>query len=184
MTYNLRSVQRLFQALRDKKTGAMRRMANQETRSVSRRARMNKIVIVGGCLLGLALACIPAYANPINKKITLSCNVSAGADVISGDATTITLCAPSTPPCNGETFDCLSTLTTPISCDSGGTISMTVSCDAPWKVGGFFAHIDASSSLGTGGKDIPPSPLGGKGYSVTFSTYPGSANDTVTFTVK
>jgi len=34
---------------------------------------MNKIVIVGGYLLGLALACIPAYANPINKKITLSC---------------------------------------------------------------------------------------------------------------
>ena len=145
---------------------------------------MNKILTVFFCMLGLAVACIPAYANPINKKITLSCNVS-GTDVISGDVTTMTLCAPSTPPCTAETFDCLSTLTAPISCDtSSGTISMTVSCDAPWKVGGFSAQIDASSSLGTGGKDIPPSPLGGKGYSVTFSTSPGSANDTVTFTIK
>ena len=39
---------------------------------------MNKIMIVAGCLLGLALACIPAYASPTDKKITLSCNVSCG----------------------------------------------------------------------------------------------------------
>ena len=29
---------------------------------------MNKIMIVAGCLLGLALACIPAYASPTDKK--------------------------------------------------------------------------------------------------------------------
>lgn len=148
-------------------------------------ARMNKVLTGFLCVLGLAAACIPAYANPINKKITLSCNVSAGSDFISGTVTTMMLCAPSTPPCTAATFDCLSAPTPPISCDtSSGTISMTVSCDAPWKVGGFFAHINGSSSLGTGDKDIPPVPLGGKGYSVTFITNPGSVNDTITFTVK
>src|SRR6185437_13207311 len=69
--------------------------------------RMNRIMIVLGCLLGLALACIPAYASPTDKKITLSCDVSAGSDIITGTAT-VTLCAESgkTTPCTGATFDC------------------------------------------------------------------------------
>jgi hypothetical protein len=141
-------------------------------------------------LLGLAVACVPAHANPTNKNITLSCNITAGSDVITGDVTTMNLCAPSTPPCSAEIFACPSI---PIYCASNGAnndpVSITVPCDAPWKVGGFQAQIDATSFLsngtliGSGGKDLNTT-LGGKGYSVTFSTSPGSANDTVTFTVK
>jgi hypothetical protein len=67
---------------------------------------MNKILTLSCCLLGLAVACVPAYANPFNKKITLSCDVTAGTDVITGDVTTMTLCAPSTPACTAETVDC------------------------------------------------------------------------------
>jgi hypothetical protein len=150
---------------------------------------MNKILTVSCCMLGLAIACIPAYASPTNKKITLACDVTAGTDVITGDAT-VTLCAPSgLSPCTGATYDCPST---PISCDSSGLkapISITVSCSAPFKVGGLTAIISASdydsagNLIGTGGSN-PNSTLGGKGFSTTTGTYPGSVNDTVTLTVK
>jgi len=32
-----------------------------------------KLLIVVGCLLGFALAWIPAYASPTSKKITITC---------------------------------------------------------------------------------------------------------------
>jgi hypothetical protein len=66
---------------------------------------------------------------------------------------------------------------------------MKVSCDAPWKVGGFHVIAGATdydslgNTIGSGGKDVTTT-LGGKGYSVSFSTDPGSSNDTVTFTIK
>jgi hypothetical protein len=150
---------------------------------------MNKILTVSCCMLGLAIACMPAYANPTDKKITLSCNVAAGTGVITGDAT-VTLCAGSGSfPCTGATFNCPST---PISCDSSGVkapISITVSCSAPFEVDGLTALINvkdydsAGNLIGTGGSN-PNSTLGGKGFSTTTGTGTGSVNDTVTLTVK
>ena len=36
--------------------------------------KRTKILVAVGCLLGLALARMPAYASPTNNKITLACN--------------------------------------------------------------------------------------------------------------
>src|SRR5579872_6726576 len=47
--------------------------------------RMNKIVIVAGCALGLALAWIPAYASPTSKKVTITCNSATGV-LVTGTA--------------------------------------------------------------------------------------------------
>lgn len=152
---------------------------------------MNKIMIVAGCLLGLALACIPAYASPANKKITLSCDVSSGTDAITGTLT-VTLCAASgSTPCTGDTFVC-PTDPTPLSCDSSGAngvpISVTVPCSAPFKVDGLIIDLQATDtdSVGnvtTGGAN-PTSTLGGKGYSISINTNPGTATDSVSVTVK
>jgi hypothetical protein len=150
---------------------------------------MKKILTVSCCMLGLAIACMPAYASPTDKKITLSCDVAAGTGVITGEAT-VTLCADSAPfPCTGATFNCQST---PISCDSSGLtapISITVSCSAPFKVDGLTAMINVTdydsngNRVGTGGSN-PNSTLGGKGFSTTTGTGSGSPYDTVSLTVK
>ncbi len=160
---------------------------------------MNKIMIVAGCLLGLALACIPAYASPTDKKITLSCDVSSGSDVITGTVT-VTLCAASgSTPCTGDTFVC-PTDPTPLSCDSSGAngvpISVTVACDSlTFKVSGFHEVISATDYavdpstggpgyvIGTGPSDVINA-LGGKGYSISINTNPGTVTDSVSVTVK
>lgn len=156
---------------------------------------MKKALTVSCCLLGLAIACIPAYASPTRKKITLSCDVSAGADVITGSAT-VTLCDSASPLCSGATVACA-----PVACDSSGAtapISVTVPCDSTtFKVDAFYATIgasdysvdpntDALTLIGTGGSDLPPTALGGKGYSLSVNTVAsgGSANDLVLFSIK
>jgi hypothetical protein len=152
---------------------------------------MNKIMIVAGCLLGLALACIPAYASPTNKKITLSCNITAGTDMITGTAM-VTLCDSAL--CDGQTFSC-----DPVDCDSSGVtapISITVACDSlTFKVAGFQEVIDAKdyavdantagpgNIIGTGGSDVINA-LGGKGYKVQINTDPGFVTDSVALTIK
>jgi hypothetical protein len=87
---------------------------------------MNKVLALSCCLMGLEMACAPAYASPTNKKITLSCDVTSGTDVITGTAT-VTLC--DTPNCSGGTQ--VACLANPISCDSSGVsapISITMPC--------------------------------------------------------
>ena len=127
---------------------------------------MNKIVIVAGCLLGLALAWIPAYASPTSKKITVTCNSSDGGEVVLGDAT-VTLCV-SLATCIDPTK---SVVCPEVFCDSSGVnqpISITVSCDAPFKAGAATGQVDFSDSEGsTGGSSPSIEPLNGKGFSVS-----------------
>jgi hypothetical protein len=149
---------------------------------------MNKIMIVAGCLLGLALACIPAYASPTNKKITLSCDIAAGSDTITGYAN-VTLCSSIdltlVDPCVGPT-SCGQ-----VNCDSSGAtdpISITVPCIASSKVGGLIIDLeatdtDSAGNVTTGGAN-PTSTLGGKGYSISINTNPGTVTDSVSVTVK
>jgi hypothetical protein len=137
---------------------------------------MNKIVIVAGCLLGLALAWIPAYASPTSKKITVTCNSSDGGEVVLGDAT-VTLCV-SLATCTDPTK---SVVCPEVLCDSSGVsqpISITVSCDAPFKAGAAMGQVDFSDSEGsTGGSSPSIEPLNGKGFSV--SAFPDTnPNDT------
>ncbi len=148
---------------------------------------MNKILTVSCCLLGLAVACVPAYASPTRKKITLDCS-SAAPDIITGNAT-VTLCGSSpTGVCGGDMYVCPST---PVYCDSSGTtapISTTVQCTAPFKVDGMTATIGfidydgsiSSTTIITSGGSSPGSTLSGKG----FVTTTGSGSDTVSLTVK
>jgi len=137
---------------------------------------MNKIVIVAGCALGLALAWIPAYASPTSKKITVTCNSSDSGEVVTGDATVI-LCV-SLATCTDPNQ---SVICPEVFCDSSGLtqpISITVSCDAPFKAGAATGQIDFSDSEGsTGGSSPSIEPLKGKGFSV--SAFPDTdPNDT------
>lgn len=148
---------------------------------------MKKLLTVSSCVLGLVLACIPAYASPTSKKITLDCS-SVAPDIITGNAT-VTLCGSSTTGvCGGLTFTCPST---PVYCDSSGAtapISTTVGCIAPFRVDamsatiGFIDYAGSISSttiIDTGGSS-PASTLSGRG----FTTTDGYNSDTVTLTVK
>ena len=149
---------------------------------------MNRIMIVAGCLLGLALACIPAYASPTNKKITLSC-ASTASDSITGSAT-VTLC---------ETTNCAnisgddSITCPPVACDTSGTVSITDVCSTdaattPFKVSAVSVNIcykadeDGQEACtphpGTGGGIA----VGGKGFFTVVG--PGNDSDTVSLTVK
>ncbi len=149
---------------------------------------MNKIVIVAGCLLGLALACIPAYANPTSKKITLSCASVAG-DSVAGSAT-VTLCE--TTNCGSVPGDD-SVTCPPVTCDSTFTVSMTNVCStdvatAPFKVGAVSANICYQADE-DGGETCTPHPGTGGGIAVTGKGFftvvgPGNDSDTVSLTVK
>jgi hypothetical protein len=165
----------------------MKGMANQDSTSIARRARMNKLMIVSGCLLGLALACIPAYASPADKKIALSCNVASGNDVVSGYVK-VTLCSSIDPSLVDE---CVGPTVCPeVFCNSNGAdqlpISITMPCSAPSKVGGLAIDLEATvtDSLGnvinTGGAQ-PTSTIKGKGYSLSVAPV---LNDAVSLTVK
>ena len=86
---------------------------------------------------GLALAWMPAYASPTNKKITLTCNSPNAGDPISGSVT-VTLC---------DTTACDNSLVCPVvNCETGGTISVTQACSTdnattPFKVGAVSVNI-------------------------------------------
>jgi hypothetical protein len=151
---------------------------------------MNKILTVFLCVLGLAVACIPAYANPTNKKITLTC-ASVTGDSVTGSAT-VTLCE--TTNCGSvvgdDSITCL-----PVTCDSTSTVSMTNVCSTdaatvPFKVGAVSVntcyHEDEDS------QDVEhctPHPGTGGGIAVTGKGFftvvgPGTDSDTVSLTVK
>lgn len=150
---------------------------------------MNKVVIALGCLLGLAAACIPAYANPTDKKITLTCS-SLAPDNVKGSAT-VTLC---------ETTNCGNTLgddsiTCPqVMCDTAGTISVTSVCSTdsagtPFKVGAVSVNVCYQQDEEQQGATCTPHPGNGGGTAITgkgFATAvaPGGDSDTVSLTVK
>ena len=151
---------------------------------------MNWRLTTSNCLLVLTMACAPAYASPTQRKITLSCDVTAGSDVITAQETTVTLC--DTPDCSasGNSVACLSSGAT-IECNSAGQngvpLSVTMPCDpAPFKVLGFYEHVDTTDYLSNGtivygASDVTGS-LGGRGYRT--NAYTGSINDSVTFIIK
>ena len=147
---------------------------------------MNKIMIVLGCLLGLALACIPAYASPTKKKVVITCEVPASSsDDITGDAT-VRLCAsPDTCPAPIEGPVDGTVLCPEINCDSSGLtafISVTVSCDASFKVGGVNAGMSYIDSDGTVNGTTFNSTLNGKGVVFPYGN-PGDL-DSVSLTIK
>ena len=122
-----------------------------------------KILIVVGCVLGLALAWIPAYASPTSKKITVTCTSTKG-DVVIGSAA-VTLCS-SIDPTLPDAQQCIRPTICPttVTCESTGTISSTMVCSAPYKVGGVSITIGcqdgSDSSCGTSYSNQPVS--GGK----------------------
>lgn len=142
---------------------------------------MNKIVIVAGCVLGLALAWIPAYASPTSKKVTITCN-SATGDSVTGTAD-VYLCSSidtsATDPsnqCVGAT-QCLSDFT----CDSTGPISITMPCVASFKVGGVYVAIGCTDATDSCGTTHISTLKGGKGVDLSAGSSDG---DGVTVTVK
>jgi hypothetical protein len=67
---------------------------------------MSRSLSVLICVLGIAVASIPAYASPTSKKVTFTCN-SFAPNVITATAT-VTLCDDTPGPnwCTGQTFVC------------------------------------------------------------------------------
>ena len=147
---------------------------------------MNKIVIASCCLLSLAVSCIPAYASPTDKKITVACDVAGGTDVITGTAT-VTLCSsidltlPISQQCVGDIYVCPT-----VNCDSSAAnTSMTISCPTSFKVKGLIATVGYTDGTTTE-STTKISTLGGKGF---FTLYGDDADndgdsDTVSLTVK
>ena len=144
-----------------------------------------KILIVVGCILGLALAWIPAYASPTSKKVTITCT-STGPDTVTGYAS-VMLC--DTPSC-GNSVTCQPDPV--VSCDtSANMISQTAVCSTgtalvPFKVGAVSIVIECSdngdNSCGTSYTGIPIS--GGKAVSFPADNIANPDGDGVTVTVK
>jgi hypothetical protein len=84
--------------------------------------------------------------------------------------------------CIGRSHQCDST---PIYCDSGGgnvPISVTVSCSAPFRVGGVIAQMEYSDSDGKSGSSTYASTVGGQGVSFYYGN--PIDYDTVALTVR
>lgn len=140
---------------------------------------MNKILIVFLCVLGLAVAGMPAYANPTSKKITLTCS-SVAPDNVKGSAT-VQLCE--TTNCGSVAGD-NSVTCPPIPCDTLGTISSTVLCDTaatttPFRVGALSVNVCIQQD-----EDIQPTctphtgiALTGKGFFTVVGPQPPSPID-------
>jgi hypothetical protein len=143
--------------------------ASLEKRSYTRSVNMKRVLTVSSCLLLLAAACIPAYASPTNKKVTISCDTT-GTDVFTGE-TTVALCplSPSVVDCNTSTAGavvCGTPVTAPIDCSIGmsAPISQTVPCSAGFKVEAVFIDLGIQGFTSTqhtiavtGGKAISTS---------------------------
>lgn len=148
---------------------------------------MDRVFTVFCCALGLAVAGVPAGASPTDKRLTLTCSVPTGSsDIISGGAT-VTLCDSSS--VNGESQTCIGQshqcASTPIYCDSGNKtapISITVSCSAPFRVGGMIAEMEYSDSDRKSGSSTYASTLGGQGVSFYYGN--PSDYDTVALTIR
>jgi hypothetical protein len=160
---------------------------------------MNKTLVAFICLLGLAVAGVPASANPISKKITVSCDSdTADSDGITGYAY-ITLC--DTSDCaGGQQSPCVSATQVPplgsvpfvtAVCDSiNGPVSITVTCSQTFHVRGAsigIGYVDPTGSTYTLSTTYQ-STLMGKGF---FTTYGGDSagdndgdTDTVSVTIK
>ena len=137
---------------------------------------MNKLLTASCCLLLLAAACIPAYASPTDKKITISCDTT-GTDSFTGE-TTVTLCPqpPSVADCNSLTTDAV--VCGPIDCSIGVTapISQTVPCTTNFKVEAVNVDLGIVGDTSTQHAVA----ASGKGFSTSFT----SLTDTVSVTVK
>ena len=142
---------------------------------------MNKIAIIAGCVLGLALAWIPAYASPTSKKVTITCNSATGASV-TGTAD-VYLCS-SIDSSAPEPFDeCVGATQCPsdFKCDSTGTISITMPCNELFKVGGVYVSIGCTDGGNSCGTTHISTLKGGKGVDLSAGSSDG---DGVTVTVK
>jgi hypothetical protein len=139
--------------------------------------KMNKILTVSCCLLGLAMAGIPAYANPMRKKITIDCSNVTAPNSITGTASVILCGSSSTDYCANQ-YQCPS-----VSCNSKGVVSITVMCDAGFKVDHVIGPVgvkeyddpDQVNVIGTGGGNLD-STLGGKGISILYLSNSGDAS--------
>lgn len=162
---------------------------------------MNKTLAVFICLLGLAVAGIPAHASPTNKTITVSCDSDAtDLDEIIGFAS-ITLC--DTSDCSGQKYDCVSaTQNPPLSsisfvtgvCDNNnginGPVSITVSCSPGFRVRGVIpgiGYVEPNDPSNPQSTTHGPTALGGKGFSTVYGSNTPDADgdtDTVSLTIK
>jgi hypothetical protein len=111
---------------------------------------LRKVVAISWFLLSLAASCIPVYASPTKKDVTLDCG-SVSPDVVVGNAI-VTLC-----PSSGSSGVCAlgqtSVVCPAVSCDSSGTtapVSMTVSCAAGFKVAGLTSNMSFVEYDGNG----------------------------------
>jgi len=153
---------------------------------------MNKILTGFLCVLGLAITCMPAYANPTDKKITLDCSSSEAGEVVYGDAT-VTLCDELT-----STSPCVESVTCQVTCESDAVPpSQTISCSTdtanpPFKVHAMTAQINFRDSEGNTGGSAPSVTLTGKGFFTAVGpdsdpqteTDTDSDTETVSLTVK
>ena len=142
---------------------------------------MNKIVIVAGCLLGLALVWVPAYASPTSKKVTITCNSATGASV-TGTAD-VYLCSSIDTSATAPANECVGATQCPsdFTCDSTGTISITMPCVALSKVGGVYVSIGCMDGNDSCGTTHISTLKGGKGVDLSAGSTDG---DGVTVTVK
>jgi hypothetical protein len=146
--------------------------------------KRTKILIAVGCLQGLALAWLPAYASPTSKKITATCISTNGADAIHGSVT-VRLCA-SIDSCpdftfvdvQGSTVTCAPT----IDCDANNnTVSVTQTCDAPFKVGAAYAEVGCTENTSPNCGTAFTTTVKGKGAFLPDTTTDG---DGVTVQIK
>ncbi len=122
---------------------------------------MKKILVAACGMALLAMASMPAHASPTNKKVTVSCDFVDGntgyANVTLMDS-------------GSGTFACPQ-----MTCNQSVT-SVTVACDAPFKVSDMYADygiVEVHSTQSTVA-------LKGKGVGLTFT----SGGDTVSVNVK
>jgi hypothetical protein len=144
---------------------------------------MKKVVIAWFCVLGLAVACIPAYANPTSKKITLTCSSSTG-DAVSGSVDVI-LC---------DSTQCVQSIACPqVTCDSVSisttTLCSTDTAQVPFKVGAVHVNVCYQQDEDLQPTCTPHPDTVGAGVAITGKGFftvvgPGTDSDTVTLTVK
>jgi hypothetical protein len=140
---------------------------------------MNKRLAVLVCLLGMVFVSMPAYANPKDKKITLTCG-SIAPDTISAHAT-VTLCEAASATCGGQMSACPT-----VSCDSGGDASVTISCSAPFKVDAVSFTENYTDSDGSFGSAMGTRllPNGGKAMVLSVQVSGKDTGDTAVLEIK
>jgi hypothetical protein len=136
---------------------------------------MRKVIVMFLGLSMFAMASLPVQANPTRKKITVECE---GPDSYGGYAD-VSLCSSMDGnSCVGETIPC-----TEVTCTDDGTTStsMTVTCDATFKIVGITANYGIQNASSTQSTVA----IGGKGVTLSYMPTSGpDTSDTVTLIVK